>query len=62
MDIAIKPTKAVRIRHLKEEHPYLTEGDIAAMTGYPAGEVAAALRRRSKDKPKSRIGQHVEQS
>ena len=57
MNIAIKPSKATKVRALKEAHPYLTAQDIAATTGINLREVNGALKRRPKmDRPKSRLG------
>lgn len=55
MTIAIQTSKADRVRLLAQRHPYLTPRDITATTGIPLDEVRAALKRRRKDKPKSRI-------
>jgi len=55
MTIAIKINQAARARELKADNPFMTEEDIAALTGMPLRNVQSALRRRPKgDARKSR--------
>lgn len=55
MTITIKPRNADRARELKSQNPFMTAGDISALTRIPMVEVKNALIRRPKsDKRKSR--------
>ena len=54
LSVAAPINKATRIRLLAREHK-LSPTDIAALTGYGTGEIAAALKRGEPNKkPKSR--------
>ena len=56
MSIAIKVNQAARARELKAQNPFMTEADIAALTGMPLKNVQNALQRRAKiDRRKSRV-------
>lgn len=56
MSIAIKVNKAARARELKAQNPFMTEADIAAVTGMPLKNVQNALQRQPKgDLRKSRV-------
>ncbi|SFV33105.1 hypothetical protein SAMN05216456_1886 [Devosia crocina] len=43
MSIAIKVSPAVQVRRLKATHAYLSEKDIATLTGIDLNKVKAAL-------------------
>lgn len=53
--IAVVTNLSTRIRLLKAQHPSMSPLDIAKLMGVPPSHVQGALRRREKDKPKSRI-------
>lgn len=50
MGIAITVSPAVKVRRLKAEHAYLSEDDIAKLTGYPLDRVKAALAAKAEGK------------
>ncbi|MBN9309001.1 hypothetical protein [Devosia sp.] len=55
MGIEIKINASARARQLKREHPYMSNPDIAAMTGMRLANVTAALGRgEALQRPKSR--------
>jgi hypothetical protein len=50
MGIEIKVPRAVKIRRLKAKHDYLSEADIAKLTGYAPAIVREALQSGTKGK------------
>jgi len=56
MTIAIKPNASARARQLRARHPYLSDADIAELTGMPRKNVKAALGKGElRKRPKSRV-------